>query len=73
MCPRCGIKPYYRRPVLLLSKSETHVKRWDSSQKYVETNPTQIQVSTLKRITILNKKIIIHSKHLQHRRGECFI
>ena len=73
MCTRCGGKPHSGRPCPALSKNATSVKRWDTSQKRVEANHNQIQVSTINRISSAKKKMFLQSKHLQHRRWECFI
>ena len=73
MCTRYGGKPHSSRPCPALNKKATPLKRWDTSQKCVEANPNQIQVSTIDRITFAKKKMFLQSKHLQHRRGECLI
>ena len=54
-------------------KNATPVKRCDTSQKHVEATLNQIQVSTKNRIPFAKKETILQSKHLQHRRWECFI
>ena len=73
MCNRCGSKPHSSRPCPALRKNAAPVKRLDTSQKCVEADPNIIQVSTINRITFAMKKVFLQSKHLQHRRWECFI
>ena len=73
MCTRCGGKPHSSRPCPALSKKATSVKKWDTSQNCEEANLNQIQVSTINRVTFAKKKMFLQSKHLQHRRWECFV
>ena len=56
MCTSCGGKPHSSRPCPALSKNATTVKRLDTSQKCVEANPNQIQVSTINRINLRRRK-----------------
>ena len=52
MCTRCGGKQHSSRSCPVLVKNATPVKTWDNSQKCVEANPSQIQVSTINRLTL---------------------
>ena len=58
--------------ICALGVKNATVKKWYTSQKCVEANPNQIQLSTINRITFAKKRTH-QSKHLQHRRWECFI
>ena len=58
MCSRCGGKPDFKRPCPAVSKKGTPAKRWDTSQKFVEAEPKQIQVNTIHRITFSEKENI---------------
>ena len=56
MCTRCAGKPHSSRPCPVLSKKCNTCEKVDTSQKCVEANPNQIQVSTLNRITFAKKQ-----------------
>ena len=74
MCTRCGGKPHSSRPCPALSKKCNTCEKVGHFSKMCRSRPQPISGKYNKQNNFCEEeKMFLQSKHLQHRRWECFI